>query len=200
MKKLEEYLKKHSSIYTESASTNSKYFEMENCKIRMSDHLALESDADLHILIPINQTNGKYVVLGNENTTCYLWGTNEIIDFIPYFIKMCNLKKKKLKTNTDFVIKKMISTLIKKGNPTYVNKILSHPNAQWEPNDIVTLKGILETDLNTKVPELPKVYVEFMKGNSITYPKALNLYKALYIDNKFDNIDTTLIIKILNSL
>lgn len=199
MRRLEEYLKKHSNIYTESASTNSKYFEIENCKIRMSDHLALESDADLHILTPINQSE-KYVVLGNENTTCYLWGTNEIIEFIPYFIKMCNLKKRKLKTNTDFVIKKMVSNLIKKGNPTYVNKILSHPNAPWEPNDIVTLKGILEMDLNTKVPELPKVYVEFMKGNNITYPKALNLYKTLYIDNKFDNIDTTLIIKILNSL
>ena len=199
MRKLEEYLKKHSNIYTESASTNSKYFEIENCKIRMSDHLALESDADLHILTPINQSE-KYVVLGNENTTCYLWGTNEIIEFIPYFIKMCNLKKRKLKTNTDFVIKKMVSNLIKKGNPTYVNKILSHPNAPWEPNDIVTLKGILEMDLNTKVPELPKVYVEFLKGNNITYPKALNLYKTLYIDNKFDNIDTPLIIKILNSL
>ena len=199
MRKLEEYLKKHSNIYTESASTNSKYFEIENCKIRMSDHLALESDADLHILTPINQSE-KYIVLGNENTTCYLWGTNEIIEFIPYFIKMCNLKKRKLKTNTDFVIKKMVSNLIKKGNPTYVNKILSHPNAQWEINDIVTLKSILEMDLNTKVPELPKVYVEFLKGNNITYPKALNLYKTLYIDNKFDNIDTTLIIKILNSL
>ena len=199
MRRLEEYLKKHSNIYTEAASTNSKYFEIENCKIRMSDHLALESDADLHILTPINQSD-KYIVLGNENTTCYLWGTNEIIEFIPYFIKMCNLKKKKLKTNTDFVIKKMVSNLIKKGNPTYVNKIVSHANAQWEPNDIVTLKGILEMDLNTKVSELPKVYVEFLKGNSITYPKALNLYKTLYIDNKFDNIDTTLIIKILNSL
>ena len=199
MRRLEEYLKKHSNIYTESASTNSKYFEIENCKIRMSDHLALESDADLHILTPINQSE-KYVVLGNENTTCYLWGTNEIIEFIPYFIKMCNLKKRKLKTNTDFVIKKMVSNLIKKGNPPYVNKIVSHANAQWEPNDIVTLKGILETDLNTKVPELPKVYVEFLKGNNITYPKALNLYKTLYIDNKFDNIDTTLIIKIINSL
>ena len=199
MRRLEEYLKKHSHIYTESASTNSKYFEIENCKIRMSDHLALESDADLHILTPINQSD-KYIVLGNENTTCYLWGTNEIIEFIPYFIKICNLKKRKLKTNTDFVIKKMVSNLIKKGNPTYVNKILSHPNAQWEPNDIITLKGILETDLNTKVPELPKVYVEFLKGNNITYPKALNLYKTLYIDNKFDNIDTTLIIKIINSL
>lgn len=199
MRKLEEYLKKHSSIYTESASTNSKYFEMDNCKIRMSDHLALESDADLHILTPINQSE-KYIILGNENTTCYLWGTNEIIEFIPYFIKMCNLKKRKLKTNTDFVIKKMVSNLIKKGNPTYVNKIVSHANAQWEPNDIVTLKGILEMDLNTKVPELPKVYVEFLKGNNITYPKALNLYKTLYIDNKFDNIDTTLIIKIINSL
>jgi hypothetical protein len=199
MRRLEEYLKKHSHIYTESASTNSKYFEIENCKIRMSDHLALESDADLHILIPINQSE-KYVVFGNENTTCYLWGTNEIIEFIPYFIKMCNLKKRKLKTNTDFVIKKMISNLIKKGNPTYVNKIVSHANAQWEQNDIITLKGILEMDLNTKVPELPKVYVEFLKGNNITYPKALNLYKTLYIDNKFDNIDTTLIIKILNSL
>ena len=198
MRKLEEYLKKHSSIYTESASTYSKYFEIENCKIRMSDHLA-ESDADLHIIIPINQSE-KYVVLGNENTTCYLWGTNEIIEFIPYFIKMCNLKKRKLKTNTDFVIKKMVSNLIKKGNPTYVNKIVSHANAQWEQNDIITLKGILEMDLNTKVPELPKVYVEFLKGNNITYPKALNLYKTLYIDNKFDNIDTTLIIKILNSL
>jgi hypothetical protein len=94
----------------------------------------------------------------------------------------------------------MVSTLIKKGNPTYVNKILFHPNAQWEPNDIVTLKGVLETDLNTKVSELPKVYVEFLKGNNITYPKALNLYKTLYIDNKFDSIDTTLIIKIINSL
>ena len=199
MRRLEEYLKKHSNIYTESASTYSKYFEIENCKIRMSDHLALESDADLHILIPLNKSE-KYVVLGNENTTCYLWGTNEIIEFIPYFIKMCNLKKRKLKTNTDFVIKKMVSNLIKKGNPTYVNKIVSHANAQWEPNDIVTLKGILETDLNTKVSELPKVYVEFLKGNNITYPKALNLYKTLYIDNKFDNIDTTLIIKIINSL
>ena len=199
MRKLEEYLKKHSNIYTESASTNSKYFEMENCKIRMSDHLALDSDADLHILIPINHSE-KYVVLGNENTTCYLWGTNEIIEFIPYFIKMCNLKKKKLKTNTDFVIKKMVSNLIKKGNPTYVNKIVCHPNAQWSINDITVLKDVLETDLNTKVPELTKVYVEFMKGNNITYPKALNLYKTLYIDNKFDNIDTTLIIKILNSL
>ena len=76
MRKLEEYLKKHSNIYTESASTNSKYFEMENCKIRMSDHLALDSDADLHILIPINHSE-KYVVLGNESTTCYLWGTKE---------------------------------------------------------------------------------------------------------------------------
>lgn len=199
MRKLEEYLKKHSNIYTESASTYSKYFEIENCKIRMSDHLALESDADLHIITPINQSE-KYIVFGNENTTCYLWGTNEIIEFIHYFIKMCNLKKRKLKTNTDFVIKKMVSNLIKKGNPPYVNKILSHPNAQWEPNDIVILKGILEMDLNIKVPELPKVYVEFMKGNSITYPKALNLYKTLYIDNKFDNIDTTLIIKIVNSL
>lgn len=199
MRKLEEYLKKHSNIYTESASTYSKYFEIENCKIRMSDHLALESDADLHILIPINQSE-KYVVFGNENTTCYLWGTNEIIEFIPYFIKMCNLKKRKLKTNTDFVIKKMVSTLIKKGNPTYVNKIVYHANAQWELNDIVILKGILETDLNTKVSELSKVYVEFLKGNNITYPKALNLYKTLYIDNKFDNIDTTLIIKIINSL
>ena len=199
MRKLEEYLKKHSNIYTESASTNSKYFEIENCKIRMSDHLALESDADLHILTPINQSE-KYVVFGNENTTCYLWGTNEIIEFIPYFIKMCNLKKRKLKTNTDFVIKKMVSNLIKKGNPTYVNKIVSHANAQWETNDIVTLKSVLEMDLNTKVSELPKVYVEFLKGNNITYPKALNLYKTLYIDNKFDNIDTTLIIKILNSL
>ena len=198
MRKLEEYLKKHSNIYTESASTNSKYFEMENCKIRMSDHLA-ESDADLHIIIPINQSE-KYIVLGNENTSCYLWGTKEIIEFIPYFIKMCNLKKRKLKTNTDFVIKKMISNLIRKGNPTYVNKIVSHANAQWEPNDIVTLKGILEMDLNIKVPELPKEYVEFLKGNNITYPKALNLYKTLYIDNKFDNIDIALIIKILNSL
>ena len=124
MRKLEEYLKKHSNIYTESASTNSKYFEMENCKIRMSDHLALDSDADLHILIPLNKSE-KYAVLGNENTTCYLWGTNEIIEFIPYFIKVCNLKKRKLKTNTDFVIKKMVSNLIKKGNPTYVNKIVS---------------------------------------------------------------------------
>lgn len=199
MRRIEEYLKKHSNIYTESASTYSKYFEIENCKIRMSDHLALESDADLHIITPINQSE-KYVVLSNENTTCYLWGTNEIIEFIPYFIKMCNLKKRKLKTNTDFVIKKMVSNLIKKGNPTYVNKIVSHANAQWETNDIITLKGILEMDLNTKVPELPKVYVEFLKGNSITYPKALNLYKTLYIDNKFDNIDTTLIIKIINSL
>lgn len=199
MRKLEEYLKKHSNIYTESASTNSKYFEMENCKIRMSDHLALDSDADLHILIPLNKSE-KYAVLGNENTTCYLWGTNEIIEFIPYFIKVCNLKKRKLKTNTDFVIKKMVSNLIKKGNPTYVNKIVCHPNAQWEINDIITFKGILETDLNIKVSELPKVYVEFLKGNNITYPKALNLYKTLYIDNKFDNIDTTLIIKILNSL
>ena len=199
MRKLEEYLKKHSNIYTESASTYSKYFEIENCKIRMSDHLALESDADLHILTPINQSE-KYVVLGNENTTCYLWGTNEIIEFIPYFIKMCNLKKKKLKTNTDFVIKKMVSNLIKKGNPTYVNKIVCHPNAPWSINDITILKDVLETDLNTKVPELPKVYVEFLKGNNITYPKALNLYKTLYIDNKFDDIDTTLIIKILNSL
>lgn len=199
MRKLEEYLKKHSNICNESASTYSKYFEIENCKIRMSDHLALESDADLHILTPINQSE-KYVVLGNENTTCYLWGTNEIIEFIPYFIKMCNLKKRKLKTNTDFVIKKVVSNLIKKGNPPYVNRIVSHANAQWDINDIVTLKSILEIDLNTKIPELPKVYVEFMKGNNITYPKALNLYKTLYIDNKFDNIDTTLIIKILNSL
>ena len=199
MRKLEEYLKKHSNIYTESASTNSKYFEIENCKIRMSDHLALECDADLHILTPINQSE-KYVVLGNENTTCYLWGTNEIIEFIPYFIKMCNLKNKKLKTNTDFVIKKVVSNLIKKGNPPYMNKILSHPNMPWEPNDIITLKSILEKDLNTKVPELPKVYVEFIKANNITYPKALNLYKTLYIDNKFDNVDITLIIKILNSL
>ena len=180
MRKLEEYLKKHSNIYTESASTYSKYFEIENCKIRMSDHLALESDADLHILMPINQSE-KYVVLSNENTTCYLWGTNEIIEFIPYFIKMCNLKKRKLKTNTDFVIKKMVSNLIKKGNPTYVNKIVCHPNAQWTTNDITILKDILETDLNTKVLELPKMYVEFLKGNNITYSKALNLYKTLTI-------------------
>jgi hypothetical protein len=199
MRKLEEYLKKHSNIYTESASTNSKYFEIENCKIRMSDHLALESDADLHILTPINQSE-KYIVFSNENTTCYLWGTNEIIEFIPYFIKMCNLKKRKLKTNTDFVIKKMISNLIKKGNPTYINKIVGHAKAPWEPNEIVVLKDILEKDLNTKISELSKVYVEFLRKNDVTYPKALNIYKALYIDNKFDNIDATLIVKILNSL
>ena len=94
----------------------------------------------------------------------------------------------------------MVSNLIKKGNPTYVNKIVCHANAQWDINDITILKDVLETDLNTKVPELPKVYVEFLKGNNITYPKALNLYKTLYIDNNFDSIDTTLIIKILNSL
>ena len=177
----------------ESNSTNSKYNEVENCKIRLSDHISDNTDADLNIVMPIDMTS-KYIVIGNEGKACYLWDTATIIDFIPHLIKYCNLKARRLNTNIEFVIKKKVSKFANKRNSPDIARICSHPKNIWTNDEICALKDVIEKDLDVRIGSLQKEYVKFLKETGGSYAQVMNLYKALYIDNHLP-IDDQLIVK-----
>lgn len=203
MRKLEKYLLKKCDIYQESNSTNSKYFQLENCKIRLSDHFSHDSDScDLSIVIPLNKST-KYIVSGSDSSSTYLWNTNEITEFIPHLIKFCNLKHRQVKSEVpEIKIVKILSKFIgKKGLSSKINSIVGHPkNDFWSENEIPDLISVINSDLNCNITSFPKEFEEFLLTHCSSYNKLLNIYKAAYIDNKLDNINNEILIRILNSI
>ena len=146
-----------------------------------------------------NTKTNKYIVIGHEGKTCYLWDTATIIDFIPHLIKYCNLQTKRLKDNTEFVIRKKISKKKNKKNPPEISCILSHPKNAWTNDEICNLKSVIEKDLDIKIDSLKPDYVKFLKEVGGSYAQMMNLYKALYIDNHLP-ISQELIIKMKTAI
>ena len=203
MNKLEKFLTSQCNQYQESATTLSKYYKIGNCKIRVSDHFTSKDDIDLSIVMPLNSCK-KYIVSAGGESTCYLWNSKEIIDFIPHLVAFCNLKERKIMGNNldikDLKLIKIKSKYFGKKNPQYVSKILTHPgNDFWIEEQISTLPLLISDELNGLKIEFTNQFKDFLKTHCCSYTKVLNLYKCLYVDNSTD-ITSELMIKILNQL
>lgn len=203
MNKLEKFLTSQCNQYQESVTTLSKYYIIGNCKIRVSDHFTSKDDVDLSIVVPLNPSK-KYIVSAGGESTCYLWNSKEIIDFIPHLVTFCNLKERKIiSPNPDIKDLKLIkikSKYLGKKNPQYVGKIVAHPgNDFWDEEQISILPLLISDELKGLKVEFTNQFKDFLKTHCCSYAKVLNLYKCLYIDNSID-VTSELMIKVLNQL
>lgn len=71
MTRLEKYLLATASEIIEAETTVSRYFVIGNIKIRVSDHVSRNSDADLQVVIPYNGGT-KYIVTIKDNSGKFL--------------------------------------------------------------------------------------------------------------------------------
>lgn len=183
MKKLEKYLSKESSKTIVASTTFSTYYQLGNCKIRVSDHYSSDTNADLCITYPENGGR-KYLVSAKNSSKFYLWNTKEIMEFIPHLITYCNLITKNVKQNEEEQIK--ISKIVSKLSnlPKDLGKIQCRPRSDfWKDNEFEGLRILFSRELETNVTSLPLEFKTFLKSHCCGYVKALNLYKIAYIDN-----------------
>lgn len=205
MTKLEKFLFKNSNYYQESISTYSKYYKISNCMIRLSDHYSSSPDYDLGIITPINKSS-KYLISIPGSTKFYLWSVKEILDFLPEFIKYCELKSKSLKESNDKSLKesneiKIIKVVSKYNGKLGCSRIVVRPkNNMWTKEELLELPRLLNYEFNSNISSLPEVFEDYLLSHACSYSKAINLYKCFYIDNIGLDVTKELLTQTLNRL
>ena len=206
MTRLEKYLLATASEIIEAETTVSRYFVIGNVKIRVSDHLIKNSDADLHILIPYNGGT-KYIVTTKDSPGKFLvWNANQIKDFIPSLQIMKGLKEpvtsapkpkdsavQKIQlalnnTNPDsnsleFDGNIIESNLKEKNLTAKQREVFRKAKSTWDISQIGTLPSMVKVDLGLNNGSINEDVQIFLTCTSLTYNEFLNIYKIVVVDN-----------------
>lgn len=188
MTKLEKILTKLSRKITEAGTTYSKYYEIEECKVRVSDHVSEDTDADIIIVLPINGGT-KYYVSIPESRRFYFWTANQIHDFLVQFILykklvVKNLRKPQLILSNDSLNFTKKFTLKDICNfPKDCRSLIIKPASQaFKGTDMIVLENIFNIQFDTTC-ELSDEFKRFLILHPMTVRTASLVYKIIVIDN-----------------
>lgn len=205
MTRLEKYLLATASEIIEAETTVSRYFVIGNIKIRVSDHVSRNSDADLQVVIPYNGGT-KYIVTIKDNSGKFLvWNANQIKDFIPSLQITKGLKESVQvgPRNKESAVQKIqralggstpsessltfsgevITTRLKdKQLSAKQREVLKKVKSTWDISQIGCLPDMVRMDLGCSGGINEDVQI-FLTCTSITYAEFLNIYKIIVVDN-----------------
>lgn len=207
MTRLEKYLLATASEIIEAETTVSRYFVIGNIKVRVSDHVSDNSDADLHVIIPCNGGT-KYIVTVKDSPKKFLvWNATQIKDFIPSLQILKNLREinvskpqpkdsavQKIQlalnntnsnTNSLEFDGNIIKSRLKEKNLTTKQRaILRRAKSTWDISQIGTLPSMIKIDLKLSNGSINEDIQIFLTCTSLTYEEFLNIYKIIVVDNK----------------
>lgn len=205
MTRLEKYLLATASEIIEAETTVSRYFVIGNIKIRVSDHVSRNSDADLQVIIPYNGGT-KYIVTIKDNSGKFLvWNANQIKDFIPSLQITKGLKESVQvgPRNKESTVQKIqralgsstpsessltfngeiITTRLKdKQLSSKQREVLKRVKSTWDISQIGCLPDMVRMDLGRSGGINEDVQI-FLTCTSVTYTEFLNIYKIIVVDN-----------------
>lgn len=205
MTRLEKYLLATASEIIEAETTVSRYFVIGNIKIRVSDHVSRNSDADLQVIIPYNGGT-KYIVTIKDNSGKFLvWNANQIKDFIPSLQITKGLKEPVQvgPRNKESTVQKIqralggstpsessltfngeiITTRLKdKQLSSKQREVLKRVKSTWDISQIGCLPDMIRMDLGCSGGINEDVQI-FLTCTSVTYAEFLNIYKIIVVDN-----------------
>lgn len=194
----------------DAETTVSRYFVIGNVKVRMSDHLSKDTDADMQIVVPYNGGT-KYIVTIKDSCGKFLmWNANQIKDFIPSLQIMKGLITPVVSTGTrkgttrETAVAKiqaamsntipsetsltftgeLINSTIKESQCTSKQiQVLRKPKATWNISEIGTLHHLFIKDLKMKSVSINEDVQIFLTCTSVDYKDILNIYKIIVKDN-----------------
>ncbi len=207
MTRLEKYLTATASEILEAETTLSRYFIIGNLKIRVSDHYANNSDADIQIIIPYNGGTKYLVTISNSPGKFVSWNSKQIQDFIPMLQIMKGLRssikdpsKKDLlipvaqkiqmategsnSNESSLIFKGIIKSKLKENKLGSTQRaVLRKSKSTWTYNEISAISTMLGNDLGKGAVSINEDVQIFLTCTSITYEELLNIFKIIVIDN-----------------
>lgn len=207
MTRLEKYLLTTASDIIEAETTMSRYFIIGNIKVRVSDHFANNSDADLQIIVPYNGGTKYLVTVLNSPGKFVSWNAKQIQEFIPMLQIMKGLKSSiKAPDKKELIIpvsKKiqmamegepsekavlefhgLITSKLKEINLGSVQRsILRKGKSTWTYQEISAVSTMIGKDLGRKSVSVNEDVQIFLTCTSVNYNEILNIYKTIIVDN-----------------
>lgn len=207
MTKLEKLLVEIADEIVKSATTNSRYYQIGNVSIRVSDHFSTKNTSDLQIIIPVNKLVSRlYTVSFGDSGKILIWNAKQIKEFLPSLIIMKEMTTKSVfkadtsKTKTAIQKIEQVQQQPEIVKPSlcftkYVNSKLNTKYLKAADRAIVTKRKSLWTVAEIRALNV-LIRKEFGRGDSInedfqiflnytalSYVDVINLYKIIVIDN-----------------
>lgn len=207
MTKLEKLLVETADEIVKSNTTNSRYYQIHNVSIRVSDHFSTKNTSDLQIIVPVNKlVSGLYTVSFGDSGKVLIWNAKQIKEFLPSLILMKEMTTKSIfkadtsKTKTAIQKIEQVQQQPEIVKPSlcftkYVNSKLNTKYLKAADRAIVTKRKSLWTVAEIRALNV-LIRKEFGRGDSInedfqiflnytalSYVDVINLYKIIVIDN-----------------
>lgn len=204
MTRLEKYLLSMARDVIDAETTNSRYFMVDNLKIRLSDHISNNSNADLQIIIPYNGGT-LYTVILKGTSRILAYNAKEIAGIIPFLLLDMGLKAPiretpkgtivrvsdkielaksgEAKCTTDINFKGLVGSKLKVNKLGAVQRgILSKSRSAWNAQEINNLLMLFSMEFRRN-DGINEDFQIFLTCTSVNYLDVLNVYKTLVIDN-----------------
>lgn len=205
MTRLEQYLLSSANDIINSESTESRYYIIGSIKIRVSDHINLESDSDIQIIVPYNIDQTTYTVILQDSKKVLIWNAKQIKQLIPYLNLIKELKTKTLKVREEkkTVVEKielakdtqelifkgfMKSKILLKNLNSATKRVYTKNKTNWNSSEINYFTSLLKQEFNRN-DKINEDFQIFLACTPLTYEEAMNIYKMVVIDsNKIPTI------------
>ena len=207
MTKLEKLLLAIADEIVKSDTTNSRYYQIHNVSIRVSDHFSTKNTSDLQIIVPVNKlASGLYTVTFGDTGKVLIWNAKQIKEFLPSLILMKEMTTKSIfkadvnKTKTavqkidqvkqqpEIVKASLCFTkyIDSKLNPKYLRaidrNIVSKRKSLWTVQEILALNGLIRKEFG-RGDSINEDFQIFLNYTELSYVDVINLYKIVVIDN-----------------
>lgn len=206
MTRLEQYLLSSANDIINSVSTESRYYIIGSIKVRVSDHINLESDSDIQIIVPYNTDQITYTVILQDSKKVLIWNAKQIKQLIPYLNLIKELKTKTLKAVVEekkTIIEKIElvkdtqeltfrgfikSKLLLKNLNSGAKRVYTKNKTNWNSSEINYFTSLLRQEFNRN-DKINEDFQIFLACTPLTYEEAMNIYKMVVIDsNKIPTI------------
>lgn len=208
MTRLEKYLITSASDIMESESTISRYFIVGNITIRLSDHLSLDTKADIQIVIPSNRTTSYIVTIKGSPKKFVNWNAKQIIEFIPALQIMKSLTesvakptivaKESVPVKIQQALQAPLESTLEIRNPIITTSSINEKNRSakerevinksksvWNQSQITCLTSLLQKELKlANTAKINEDFQIFLSCTSCTYLEVVNMYRILIDNNR----------------